>query len=268
MASLKDMTKSSGGKISEVLNLPPSLIDIDVEFNVREQGPDLTAHVRMLADSILTQGFMRTQPLTIRQVGDRAVIVDGHCRFAAVQLAMNEGAEILTVPCLTDLRTGNEAERTLQLITANAGKPLSPLEQAKVVMRLHSYGWDDKLIAKKIGRSPGYIAGLLTLAGAPQDVHQAVANGHVSATEATKAIREHGDEAGKVIKAATDHARSEGRTRARPRDVAAVSEPRTEPVSVHSLAIAAAQMFSDGEADTVGFELAMEALCRKLGMMQ
>jgi ParB/RepB/Spo0J family partition protein len=245
MASLKKLTLSSGGKISEVLNLPPSAIDIDPRFNVREDGPDLVAHIRMLADSIRDDGFMRTQPLTVRQAGDRIVIVDGHCRFAAARLAMAEGAEIATLPCLTDVRTGNEAERTLQLITANAGRPLAPLEQAKVVMRLHSYGWDDKVIAKKIGRTPGYVAGLLELAAAPVDVHRAVVNGF-SASEATKVIRKHGDGASGVIRAATEHARREGRDRAKPRDVAAVTKPRTEPVSLCSLAVAAVLAWDAG----------------------
>lgn len=238
MADLRKLTQQSGGKISEVLNLPPSMLIIDPEFNVRDDGPELAAHIRMLADSMISHGFMRTQPLTVRQGGDKAVIVDGHCRFAAVQMAIRDGAEILTIPCLTDKSTGNEAERTLQLITANSGKPLSPLEQAKVVMRLHTYGWDDKLIAKKIGRTAGYVSGLMDLASAPVSVHAAVINGHVSATEATKAVQNHGDEAGPVIKAAVEHARSEGRERARPRDVAAVTIPKRPSIETRGIAIA------------------------------
>lgn len=264
MADLRKLAQSSGGKISEVLNLPPSMIDIDPQFNIRDDGPELVAHVRMLADSMINQGFMRTQPLTVRQEGERAVIVDGHCRFAAARLAIEEGAEILTLPCLTDKRTNNEAERALQLITANAGRPLSPLEQARVVMRLHTYGWDDKTIAKKIGRSPGYIAGLLDLASAPVAVHQAVVNGDVSATEATKAVRAHGDRAGAVIAAAVDHAKSEGRQRAKPRDMEAVTKPRTEPVSLCSLAMAAVAAWED-DANSAEFDTAMDNLKRHLG---
>lgn len=264
MADLRKLAQSSGGKISEVLNLPPSMIDIDPEFNIRDDGPELTAHVRMLADSMINQGFMRTQPLTVRQEGDRAVIVDGHCRFAAARIAIKEGAEILTLPCLTDKRTGNEAERALQLITANAGKPLSPLEQARVVMRLHTYGWDDKLIAKKIGRSPGYVVGLLDLAAAPVAVHKAIVNGDVSATEATKAVRAHGERAGAVIADAVTHARIAGRTRALPRDVEAVTKPRTEPESVYSLAVVVVREWRAGTFSRE-FDSAMEALERKLG---
>ena len=232
---LKDFAKASGGTVGEIVLLAPSVIGIDPEFNVRDDGPDLVAHVRMLADSIRDNGFMRTQPLTVRQAGDSIIVVDGHCRLAAVKLAMAEGCEpILTLPCLTDVRTGNEAERALQLITANSGRPLSPLEQARVVMRLHTYGWGDDLIAKKIGRTKGYVTGLLDLASASVSVHQAVVNGQVSATEATRVVRRHGSDAGAVIGAAVRQAHAEGRERARPRDVAAVTKPKKPSIQSRS----------------------------------
>ena len=69
----------------------------------------------------------------------------------------------------------------------------------------------------------------------------------------------------KVIAKATEHARSEGRERVRPRDVAAVEQPRTEKASVCSLAVAAVRAWRDGTPEDL--DAAMEALEAHLGVL-
>lgn len=189
MARLQDIAT----RRVDMYQLPIAAIDIDPGFNSRTDRPDLTAHVRALADSMRAHGFMQTRPLTVRLVGDRAIITDGHCRFAAVQMAISEGAEIASIPCLPEPRGTNEQERTLMLLTANAGLPLSALEQADVIKRLLTFGWSEAEIASRIGRTRQHVVNLLTLSAAPVAVRDQVQAGTVSSTEAMAVMRQYGE---------------------------------------------------------------------------
>lgn len=175
---------------ADMLTLPVHLFHTDPAFNVRIACDDLTAHIHELADGIKNNGFRRDKPLLVRMVEDRAIVVDGHCRLAAVQLAINEGAEIKGIPCIIEPKGTNDADRTLALLTANAGRALQPLEEAAAVMRLISFGWSEADIARKRGKSKQWVCNLLTLNSAPEPIRQAVINGEVSATQATKMTRE------------------------------------------------------------------------------
>ena len=197
MARLQDMAKRV-----DMYQMPVGLIDIDPTFNVRGDTPAVREHILALAESIKAGGFMQTKPLTIRLVGDRAVITDGHCRFAAVRLAMAEGCEIDTLPCLPETRGTNEADRSLMLLTSNSGLPLSGLEQAEVVKRLLGFGWDEHKIAARIGRTRQHVASLLELAEAPMEVQAMVRAGSVSPTVAIATMRADGGNAAAVLKAA------------------------------------------------------------------
>ncbi len=175
---------------TDLLTLPLDLLDVDPAFNVRLPCDALTEHIRDLADGIKASGFRRDRALLVRVQGDRAVVVDGHCRLAAVKIAVAEGAEIKGVPCTQEPKGTSEADRTLSLMTANSGRSLQPLEEAAAVMRLISFGWSEAEIARKRGKSRQWVNNLLTLNAAPEPIRQAVINGEVSATQATKLTRE------------------------------------------------------------------------------
>ena len=150
---LKDLVKSSGGSGSDLWNVPLELLDPN-PHNIRLDGPALREHIASLAESIQTHGFLRSRPLTVRQAaGDRLVVVDGNCRLLAVRLAMANGAEIKTLPCLSEAPNTSEADRTLNMLLANSGLQHTPMEYAASIKRLLSWGWTDTDIAKKAGCS-------------------------------------------------------------------------------------------------------------------
>jgi ParB-like chromosome segregation protein Spo0J len=197
MARLQDL-----GKRVDMYQLPPALIEIDPGFNVRADTPAVRDHILAIAESIKSGGFMQTRPLTVRMQGDRVVVTDGHCRLLAVRLAIAEGCEIQTIPCLPEARGTNEADRALMLLTSNSGLPLTGLEQAEVVKRLLAFGWPESQIASRIGRTRQHVASLLELAEAPHAVREMVRDGAVSPTVAIAAIRQDGTGAAAVLQAA------------------------------------------------------------------
>jgi ParB-like chromosome segregation protein Spo0J len=149
----------------------------------------------------------------VRFVGDTAIIVDGNCRFAACQIAIAEGAEILTLPCVLEPPSTTAAERLANQFVANSGLAHSPIEWTAGVKMLVSFGWTETAIANRFGKSRQWVSNILDLAGAGSDVHELISNGTVSATQAIKLIRSEGANAGEVIAKVAQQARIEGRSR-------------------------------------------------------
>lgn len=260
---LKEFVKASGGTVGETLLLPPSVIEVEEGFNPRERTPELEAHIREIADSILADGFDPTQHLIIKYTGDRVVVRDGHCRLEAVRLAVSEGAIVQRVPCDPMPGGGDEVDDSYLVLSTQTKKPLTPLEYAAQIRRLIRQGQTEPEIAARLGKPAAVIRRALDLAGAPVEVREAVAAKQISPTEAVNAVRRNGERAGTVVRAAVDHARAAGRERARPRDVREVTKPRVEPISLCSLAMAVVRTWETGEARAL--DLAIGALAKHLG---
>ena len=195
---LKDFVKEQGGTMSDLFNLPLSVLDPNPD-NIRLDTQAVREHIQGIADSIRETGFLRSRPLTVRLVGDRAIVVDGNCRLMACRIAVEQGAELLTVPCVPEAVGTSPVERLANMLVANAGLAHSPFEKVGAIKLMMSYGWTDTQIAKRLGVSRQTIQNLLELAGTSPEVQEAVAKGTVSATQARQLTREHGSDAGAVI---------------------------------------------------------------------
>jgi ParB/RepB/Spo0J family partition protein len=198
---LKQLIQQEHGTLSDLFGVPIHLLDANPD-NVRIDGPELREHIRTLANSIVAQGFLRSRPLTVRQSGDRLIVVDGNCRLLAVRLAMEEGAEIKNIPCVSEPAGTNDADRTCQMLLANSGLAHTPLEYAAAIKRLLSYGWSDTEVARKLGRSRQWVVNALETAALPADVQAQMVDGVVSATTARKMVKRDGVAAGAKIAAA------------------------------------------------------------------
>ncbi len=102
----------------DIFMVDPSNLVEDPCWNVRKKTPELTAHIRWLADSIKEQGVR--EPLTVWMNDGVPTISNGHCRILAVALARKEGAEIKTVPVRVEDRYASEGDRILSMITRNS----------------------------------------------------------------------------------------------------------------------------------------------------
>jgi ParB family chromosome partitioning protein len=189
MASVK--TESIGRK--DLFLIDPSKIFEKSGWNVRDDSPELQAHIEELSISIAEIGVQ--QPLTVYMENDVIYLSDGHCRLQAVNKAISKGAEIKSVPCRVEERYSNEADRVLAMIVRNSGKSLTPLEKSKVVKQLLNFGWKREEIATKCGMSNSYIGQLLEMQAMPEDLKLMVTSGSVSASTAVNEFRSSGDEA-------------------------------------------------------------------------
>jgi len=213
MADLKSLAASR----STILNIDPVKILIKSGLNVRQlDDVENREHIDFLKASIRENGFLKAHPLTIFQEGDSVFVSDGHCRLTAVKELLDEGLEILTVPCIPEERGVGEVDRILRQTTSNSGKRLTMLEEAHNVERLNSFGMSLAEIARRFGKSAGYVSQLLDFKAAPAEVIKMVKKGQVSATFAAETIRDHKKDGKgvKILKDAVAKATSQGAKKA------------------------------------------------------
>jgi ParB-like chromosome segregation protein Spo0J len=185
------------GKRGVLQNIDPAIIVEEPGWNQRAETPALEQHIQSLAGSIRALGVL--EPLTAYMKGDAVVLVNGHCRLAAVRMLLDAGEEIKTVPVRVEPHTANDADRVLSMVTRNSGKPLEPMEVAAVFKRLVAFGWDAADIATKTGYSENRVGELLRLNAAPEEVKGMIARGEVAATTAAKVLRKAGAKDGTAI---------------------------------------------------------------------
>ena len=188
-----------------------NLRDYDEVF---EDGLSFLDKIRLLADFIADGGMIPALEVRPRP-GGGVFIVDGHRRWMAIGLLISEGrlpADPKDGKHWIDIVPfeGNDVDRTVRVITSQQNEKLSPIALSRGYLRLVNFGWTASQIAKRMGRSPSHVEQYLDLATkGNHDVHQQIKAGIVKATVAIKAVREHGDEAGKMI--AAEHAANGGK---------------------------------------------------------
>ena len=176
----------------------PEKIRMDHDYNIRDlDTPEAQVSLEVLASSIAESGLR--VPLLVRLDGEDVILVQGHRRFRAIQMLIARGIPFLTVECLAEAKRRDEADRTLDIFLSNDGEPLTELEKAEGIRRLISYGWDQAMIAKKLGRSASYVSHLMALTHMPEPVKDMVRAGEVSAATALNTMRSQGEVNGTEI---------------------------------------------------------------------
>jgi ParB family chromosome partitioning protein len=175
------MKEISQGR-SEIYKIDPRIIELDESYNVRVSLNGIDE----LAQSIKENGVK--VPMSVRIDGDRVLLVRGHRRFAAVQKLIEEGIEILNVPCTSE-RMGEE-DRVLDLIISNDGEKLNPLEMGEVFQRLVNFGWNQVKIAQRAGTTQANVSSCLKLVSAPVKAKQAIIDGIMASSLVLSIVNE------------------------------------------------------------------------------
>lgn len=159
-------------------------------FNIRKDMGDLEA----LSKNILENG-QKDPCRGYKEKGtERVFLVDGHRRHAAIGLFVNQMKETYYVPFVFEPQKYNDEQRVIDMFILNDGKNLTPLEQAEGVSRLINFGYSNKEISSKIGRSIAYVGRLQLLLNAPKKLVNILESGRVSASLAMDVLAE-GEEA-------------------------------------------------------------------------
>lgn len=201
MSSFKQLAKD--GILKRVDGYKVRLVDIIIDpgFNTRVDGKRLQEHIDNLTGYIVGGGIV--PPLEVIPTGENKVqIIDGHCRYQAMLKAVEQGANIEFV----DVRQfqGNDADRVARIATSNEGLKLTPMETAGVYKKLRAFGLNGAEIARQVNKTATHVGNILVLADAPVAIQKMVEAGTVSATLAIDTIKEQGEKASEVLKAAQE----------------------------------------------------------------
>jgi ParB family chromosome partitioning protein len=200
--------KETRGRIvvNKGYQVPVDQLYLEPGYNIRDADP---AHVEYFA-----QCWESGQPIPALTVipdadGKRIKILDGQHRYLGALLAIERGIPIARLEC-KDF-TGDEADKIAFMVSSSQGKQLDPLERAKAYVRLKNFGWTNEEIARKVGRSVSDVQMHLSLGDVPDSIKQRINAGQVSYANAVAVVREHGDDAVKVIDDAVEEAKAQGK---------------------------------------------------------
>lgn len=217
--SRKAAAKSAGAGSRDLWQIPRDKIRIIPNFNPRmKQSPRYIKRVRVLADSMKSEGFYQSEPIEVyvaRMDGeDVYMLTDGHRRLDAYDLATSEGEALGPIPAVPCAEGTTLEDLTFGFVQHNNNREeLTPYELGITVKRLVSYNVAKEAICKRLDISPSYHDALLLLVGAERRVREMVINEEVVAADAIEVLRKHGAKAFEVLQAALAKAQAVGKAR-------------------------------------------------------
>ncbi len=141
-----------------------------------------SAALEELARSMLAGGVV--QPVVVRPKGDRYELVAGERRLRAARLA-----DLPHIPAIVRILSDEQALE-LSLIENIQREDLSSLEQARAFERLSSdFALTQEDIAKRTGKDRTTVANLMRLLRLPQEVHELMEEGRLTAGHARALLR-------------------------------------------------------------------------------
>jgi len=165
---------------TDLPKVPFNLLLVREGFNIRKE----MGNIEELADSIQENG-VRVPLRGYKEKGkDSYIVVDGHRRYFACKLVVERTGEMIKVPFMLEPQKYNDEQRIVDMFITNDGKALTVLEKAEGVGRMLNFGWTASDIARKIGKTPGYISRLSSLNTAPRRLTLLVQNNRISGSYA------------------------------------------------------------------------------------
>jgi len=266
--SFKQMIKDGDLRRADAMKARLEDLHEEPGFNLRAEGEELEESIDALAEFIFAGGQIPALEVRPRYEGGMWV-VDGHRRRRAY-LKLDQAGRLPRVPSKEDPRRleawipivpfeGNDAERVARVITSQEGKKLSPLELADGYKRLTAFGWAPDQIAKKIGKTRQHVEQVMTLGNANTDVQQLVASGQVSATTAVQVVRQHGEDAGKVLGGELQKAKATGKSKVTAGSMRGPSTPRHKLEAIRAVAQELIEAIPGGTMDESSSTLSLPA---------
>lgn len=189
--------ENTTAKRADSIKAQLSKIKIVNGFNERDfQREDVRLHIASIVSSLIAgEPIPALVVWTNPETGD-IELVDGECRYwaytdFAAEYPNKFDGYVSVVPY-----QGTPAQRKAMVAKSNSQLPLDPVQRGRVYLSLRDeHGMSRQDIAAEMGKSLAHVDQMILLASGSDEVHQAVERKEISATEATKLIRDHGVDA-------------------------------------------------------------------------
>lgn len=210
-----------------------STIKVVDGFNIRTDDDDLREHIAGIAGAIAAGLPIPPIEVWVNPESGDMELVDGHCRLAGYKLYASENPDFDGWVSVAKF-DGTPAQRKARTVSSNSQLKLKPIELGRAYLALRDeHGMSRLEIASEVGRSPAHVDQMLLLAGAQSEVTAAVECGQISATEAVKLVRDHGQDSAAELERRKEAAKEAGKGKvtakvAPPKKTAAPSRPKVD----------------------------------------
>ena len=231
--SIASNKENPAAKRGDSIRVCLSAITVVDGFNVRISDDELREHVAGIAGALSAN--LPVPPIEVWTNPDTGVIelVDGHCRYNAY-LQYAESAPKFDGYIDAVKFDGTPFQRKMRIASSNKQLKLKPIELGRLYLHARDVlGATRQEIAAEAGMSLGHVDQHILFATGSPEVQQAVERKEISATEATKLIRDHGADAPAELERRKEAAKEAGKDRvtakvAAPKKAAAPSRPRVD----------------------------------------
>lgn len=169
-------------KRGDLFKVKFSQLELEENLNFRKDYGD------SLVDSIRENGVI--MPLRGYRKDEKFVVTDGHRRYGDCKILYDTEGLDIEVKFILEAKGTTAEQRIVDMFMANDGKPFNMLEIAEGIRRLIAYGWTEKQIAKKLGRSESSVNKINLLNSAPKLFTNLIEKDLISATLAIKIIQQ------------------------------------------------------------------------------
>lgn len=164
--ALKDEVKKTAVKTPieslETTNVPLKQIRVREGFNPRDlEKPDTKEKIDAITESYRSDRHV--PPIEVSKTADGMFeIVDGECRYTAAKKAKMDSLPVI-------LFKGDEKDKVIHTWLGNAGEPLTPFEQIKVINTLQTkFKMKREEVAQTLGKSIQWIDRLIKIGKMPE----------------------------------------------------------------------------------------------------
>lgn len=200
-------------------------------FNVRTQDDELREHIASLLGALVANLPIPAIEVWVNPETGDIELVDGHCRFAAYLQYADIEPEFDNYISAVKFE-GTPFQRKMRIASSNKQLKLKGVELGLLYIDARdNEGASRQEIAAEAGMSLAHVDQMIKLAekGTPE-IHQAVADGKISTTDAVKLVRQFGDEAPKELERRIEVAAEKGKAKVTAKVVApkAPSRPKVD----------------------------------------
>lgn len=189
-----------------------SIVIVD-GFNVRVDDDELREHVASIAGAIAAKMPIPAIEVWVNPETGAIELVDGHCRYHAYQEYRSANSDFDGY-ISADKFEGSPFQRKMRIASSNKQLKLKPVELGRLYIHARDeLGASRKEIAEEAGMSLGHVDQMIKLAGGATEVHEAIEAGEISPTDATKLIRDHGDDSAAELDRRREQAKEAGATK-------------------------------------------------------
>ena len=186
-------SKNPAAKRGDSIRVNISSIKVVDGFNVRIDDDELREHVAGIAGALTANLPIPPIEVWVNPESGDIELVDGHCRFHAYQQYAEMTPEFDGYISAVKF-DGTPGQRRMRIASSNKQLKLKPVELGRLYIDARDIdGLSRQEIAAEAGMSLAHVDQMILLASAKPEVLAAVDSGSISATEAVKLTREHGD---------------------------------------------------------------------------